>query len=130
MAMVMRAIIQPIMLYITKSWTPFYGISFNLIVGLGLSLCLVHYFYNGMDRSASDWVFITYLTGVALALFTDSYYAYQFHQIVGEGTKGNQAVWYASPNDPGFNRINKITEYLNVIFFVVLLSVLFQIFLI
>ena len=130
MTMVLRAIIQPIMLYVTKSWTPFYGISFNLIVGLGVSLCLVHYFYTGMGRSASDWVFITYLTGVALALFTDSYYAYVFHRIVGEGTKGNHAVWYASPHNPGFNRINKITTYLNFIFFIVLLFLLFQIFLI
>ncbi|MBP6183985.1 MAG: hypothetical protein KA479_03535 [Saprospiraceae bacterium] len=127
LSMGLRALIQPIFLYVTTNWTPFYGISFNLLVGFGISVYLVHFFYSGIDWSAVDCVHSTYLMGGALALYTDSYYAYRFHQIVGEQTKGNQAIWYASHHDPAFNRINRITAYVNSLFFILLLMVLLQI---
>jgi hypothetical protein len=122
-----RAIVQPILLYLTKSWTPYYGISFNLMLALGLSIGLIHFYGYSSVQSAIDWIHCTYLMGAALALITDSYYAYRFHQMVGDATKGNQAIWYASHRDARFNEINKLTAYGNMLFSVLLLLVLLQI---
>ena len=123
-----RATMQPVLLYITKNWTPLYGITFNILTGLVLiSLISRLIMIHGVAKSAIDRIYLMYLSGVILALFVDSYYANVFHRIIGQGTKGDDAIWYASEQDKRFKRINQITFYNNFFFFTLLILIILQI---
>ncbi len=68
-----------------------------------------------------------YLGILAMALLADTYFACQFHKIVGQATKGDKAIWYASAEDVRFRNINRITFFSNIGFFCLTFVLLYQI---
>jgi hypothetical protein len=123
----LRAVIQPILMYITKNWTPYFGIGFNIVGAVAIILMVFYCFDGGGLYHNSGYIHLFYLIIVVMTLFTDSYYAYRFHSIIGDKTKGNEAIWFASEDDPIFYTINRLTYVMNYLFFSLLFLLLLQI---
>lgn len=115
-----RGLIEMIMLYITKSWKPIYGISHNiftffLLVGLAV------YFRNDIYFWEKQFVIFT-----MIALSFETYYAFFFKKHIGEKTEGEEAIWFANAEDPLFKTNLKVTLIGNIILYPnVLLFILF-----
>lgn len=111
-----RAIIQAILMFATKNWITAYGIAFNSI---GSVLLTVTGFSILQQNSLStiEQSFIGYLFLLICFQITDSYYAYRFGEIVGNATKGDKAIWFAS-TDLKFQKINQRTALLNTAYLV------------
>jgi len=113
-----RLIVQSVLMYVTKNWTTKHGIAFN---GMGCLILAISLYiaFQQPNLQAIEIVFIGYLILLFCFQLTDSFYAYRFGQIVGDDTKGEKAIWFAS-KDPKFQKINQITALLNTAY--VLLS--------
>ncbi|MBK8391199.1 MAG: hypothetical protein IPL23_18730 [Saprospiraceae bacterium] len=62
-------------------------------------------------------------------LILDTYYAWKFSKLVGNGTTGPNAIWYASAENSLFKKINQTTTFFNVLllaWFIVILTKLIQ----
>ncbi|MDZ7846355.1 MAG: hypothetical protein U5L96_06115 [Owenweeksia sp.] len=46
----------------------------------------------------------------------DAFYAYRFWKIVGEKTKGDQPIWFAS-NSKEFSMLNRVTTVMNILLY-------------
>jgi hypothetical protein len=124
-AMLLRACIQPILMYIIKKWTPYYGMTFNILLAFYVIFQLISTGHIGFD--SAFLIHEIYLGILAMALLADTYFAYQFHKIVGQSTKGDKAIWYASAEDVRFRNINRITFFSNIAFFCLTFVLLYQI---
>lgn len=112
---VFRMLLQLVLMFWLKKWTPVWGISFNFlfvsIIGLILS--------QGSEIDygpVSNKLILLHLITLSLMMLVDSYYAWTFKSLVGQQTKGEQAIWYASEQDPKFASINRQTKVLNMFF--------------
>jgi len=123
--LVLRAAIQPILMYIFKKWTPFYGMTFNVLLAMYVIYQLISLHINEYDHTLL--ILQSYLAILSIALLTDTYYAYKFHQIIGQGTQGLNAIWYASSDDRRFNHLNKTTSYFNFGFLCCTFALIYQI---
>ncbi len=125
----LRAIIQLLMMYGFLNWKPTYGIISNLLIAIVLL------FFFGKEMSGSefdgvqDYILPLFIINLMAILLCDSYYAREFHRIVGEETTGSKAVWFASGNEARFSTINRLTYRLNI-FFVLLTANTFALILI
>jgi hypothetical protein len=106
-----RGLFEMIMLYITKSWKPIYGISHNIFTFI-LVFALSVYFREELFFWEIHFVIFT-----MLALSFETYYAFFFKKYIGEKTKGDQAIWFANAEDPLFKTNLKITLIGNFILF-------------
>lgn len=113
-----RLLAQSLLMYVFKRWTPPLGIASNLTVLACLLGCLfwafTHASWPGTDSDQGLMLALVVL--LCLMLLADSYYAHAFYQLVGQQTKGKEAIWYASEQDPKFLRINQITHMANIFF--------------
>ncbi len=104
-----RAIVQGLSMYLFKNWSPKSGVVFNLITPLVvLGVALIDY--------PQEKEILAYAIIVVACTLADAYYAYQFWKIIGEGSKGDNPVWFASDSDE-YSQINKVTTYMNVLLY-------------
>lgn len=106
-SMWIRGIIELFMLYVTKNWTPPLGIAHDLIT---LILVLIGMFYTVVDSNAH----LIFGFSLVLGLILETYYAIAFYKIVKENTKGDDAIWFASKENPRFKTVLKITTVGNI----------------
>lgn len=107
-----RAPIELAMLFHYKNWLPKYGIAHNwmllITVPLGAALHLAHGAQPGLLDLAC---LLVWTMSAAMEL----YHSIAFSKIVGTKTMGDSAIWFASGQDPAFDRINRITTRNNVL---------------
>lgn len=111
-----RAIVQAVMMYTTKNWTTAHGIAFNSIGSIILLYCLITATQQN-SLTPQEISFTSYLFLLICFQITDSFYAHRFGAIVGQATKGEKAIWFAS-NDPKFQKINQRTAQFNTVYLV------------
>lgn len=116
-----RGVVEAIMLYKTKNWTPPLGIAHDLFCLVVLLFCFGVYFQDFLTLQTLPWThptwwFSSFLGILILSLGCETYYAWSFYCLV-ENTKGEDGIWFASAEDPRFRRINQITCFWNVIFY-------------
>jgi len=103
-----RGIIELVMLFKFKNWKPIYGISHNIFsIILGAYL----HFDNRVGLDRYSFIFIT---SIFIGLLLETYYAYFFHQHVGEKTQGDKAIWFANKEDPKFKNVLRLTMLGNI----------------
>lgn len=112
----LRMLVQGIMMFARRNWTPRIGIAHNLITAFLLMVCqigvLVYYF----DQASTAVVLVSGYILILIAItLTDTLYAHRFSKIVGDATRGKKAIWYAS-DAKEFETINKLTVRNNYIF--------------
>jgi len=113
-----RLIVQSFLMFTTKNWTTAHGITFNAIGCLLLTGSLFFVMQTDLlERSTLEMAFLCYLVMLIAFQVTDSFYAYKFGKIVGNATKGDQAIWFASKASK-FKKINQITAILNTVYLV------------
>jgi len=108
-----RGVIQLILMYGTKNWSTKHGILFNCIGSVLFGICIIDALQHKLN--AMEYSFIFYMILLILFQITDSIYAYRFGSIVGDDTKGEKAIWYAS-NDEKYKNINQLTTRLNTVY--------------
>jgi hypothetical protein len=113
-SMWLRGVAELLLLFVFKHWRPPYGIAhdvFTLAALLGwcaweaATLVAV----EGYDR----WV-LGLVVGVAASLVMEIVYAVWFLRIVGKKTVGDDALWFADPEEARFARLNQVTFTANV----------------
>lgn len=110
-----RMIIQGLVMFILKRWTPTYGIAINILY-ISAMISWIGYSFIAMNTwTGKHLVFLFFAFQFAAVALVDSYYALVFHRQVGTATEGNQPIWFASA-DESFSRINQITYHWNIIF--------------
>jgi len=123
-----RAVIQSLFMFVLHIWIPPMGIFYNIFCFLLIAI------YTGFNSellfnfAQNDSVSAGYMILICASLITDSVYAYKFFKLVGEKTKGKEAIWYASEEDPIFKKIVQLTRNLNIVFTVYYIYLLFKIF--
>ncbi len=116
-----RMLFQSYLMFISKNWIPNYGMFYNILSILVISYALIKlYITFGTFAQPGLLLLSFFLCKLILILFTDTVYANKFKLLVGNHTKGNDAVWYAS-EEKKFKNINKATFRNN--FFFSLLSI-------
>ncbi len=111
-----RAIVQAAMMYRAQNWTTTHGIAFNSI---GCILLVIGLLIATQQNSLTptEISFICYLLLLLCFQITDSFYAHSFGAIVGNATKGEKAIWFAS-TAPKFQKINQCTAKMNTLYLV------------
>jgi len=120
--MLFRGIIEIFMMYVTKNWSPVYGISHDfscLLILIGGTLLYWHQFLM------IPKIVLTFHFSLILSLFLETYYAWGFFKIVKEKTKGEEAIWFASKEDPRFKRLVILTNIMNWPLYLILVIYLY-----
>lgn len=116
--MLFRGIVEIFMMYVSKNWSPIYGITHDLtclIILLGGTI-----YYQSSYLQLPSIVLIFHIS-LIVSLFLETYYAYGFFQIVKEKTKGEEAIWFASKDDPRFKRLVMVTGIMNWPLYIILI---------
>jgi hypothetical protein len=113
-SMWVRGIIELIMMYGTKNWTPPIGITHDIFTFLLVAVSLI----MGPHLELIELIFGGSLL---LSLGLETYYAWGFYMIVRHQTKGDDAIWFASKENPAFAQILKVTTVGNIILYPILL---------
>ncbi len=106
-SMWIRGIIELFMLYVTKNWTPPLGITHNIIT----IIIVLAMMYLSIMQNPAELIFVISLL---ISLLLETYYAVAFYKIVKEKTKGDDAIWFASKENPKFAFILKVTTIGNL----------------
>lgn len=118
-SMWIRGIIELYMLYVSKNWTPPIGIAHDLFTFLIATFS----FYKTLPMNSSSTIISLSLL---LSLILETYYAYAFYKIVKDKTTGDDAIWFASKENPKFCNILKITTFFNFIIYPILLYTIYS----
>lgn len=128
--LLIRAFLQPIIMYLTKNWRPIFGMTFNILTAVTITIFTIFYFLNAdFELQEVDKIQNAFLCMIVFILITDTYYAYSFNKLVKGETVGPKAIWFASSENKKFDKINRITFWLNIIFSAIFLYNLWHIFL-
>jgi hypothetical protein len=121
-----RMLAQGVMMFVLKNWSPKYGISHNILSSILIFSCII---YQGINYSKYDsseiLMVLLFLFNLLLIAIVDTIYARKFFNIIGNRTKGDQAIWYAS-NDERYSQINMLTirnNYFFVLYSLVLIVI-------
>ena len=124
-AMWMRGAAEMFLLYVSRGWKPWMGITHDLfclalIAGLagGQAEAL-----SGLEGRFDRWG-LAYLAMIEVSLCVEVYYAWRFNRAVEGQTTGHGGIWFASADDERFRRINRITALFNVPLFAFLAAFL------
>ena len=110
-----RGVVEIFMMFVTKNWVPPIGIVHDLscvIIFLGLSI----YWFSGLKTHFS-WPYGIFHLTLFTSVILETYYAYGFYKIVGDKTKGEDAVWYAPADKAEFQFIVRVTGICNFFLF-------------
>lgn len=117
----LRMLAQGLMMFAVKNWSPKYGIGHNILSVLLIGFCLIYVGINHLTFEFEEMTMVSFfLFNLMLISMVDTIYARKFHRLIGEKTKGEQAIWYAS-DDVQFDKINQLTTRNN--YFFVLISI-------
>lgn len=117
-----RMLLQTVLMFVTRTWSPVIGISYNAVASIALIVISV-ILIQSENWTLNNYILLFYILNLILILLTDTYYARRFHQLVGNETKGKTAIWFASEEEK-FKQINLITQRNNVIFILLSLFLL------
>lgn len=118
----LRMFLQGLMMFVFQNWTPKFGIAHNILSVFLLATALLIIGLENYKSFSTEVVIVSiFLFNLILISAVDTLYADRFSQIVGEKTKGKQAIWYAAETKE-FEKINSMTSRNNYLF--VLLSVI------
>lgn len=108
--MLFRMVFQGLWMFVFKKWTPYYGMTFNV-----LFVAFVWYQVGVIlqEGAWNRWLYLAIL--ISIHALIDTWYAGVFFRLVGQRTQGDEAVWYADAKDEKYRSINKLTFYLNII---------------
>lgn len=111
-----RAVVQSLFMFVFHIWIPPMGIAYNIFCLIVIGVYIGLKFNVLFPLVQGDEVAALYMGLICASLITDSVYAYKFFKLVGEKTKGKEAIWYASEEDPIFKKIVRLTRNMNIIF--------------
>ncbi|ACY17254.1 hypothetical protein [Haliangium ochraceum] len=107
LAMWLRVPVEGYLMFVSKNWRPPIGIAHD-------AACLAWLVLAGaLCMRALPWTIWVFHGGLVLAVAMETYYAWGFWQIVGAGTQGDDAVWFASEQDPRFAHLVRVTGRMN-----------------
>lgn len=111
----LRGVVEAVLLYGTKSWTPPMGIGHDVacVALLGGGAWWSAPALGALTSPFDLWT-VGLLVAVVASLLCEVGYAWSFYRVVGQRTKGDEALWFASEEDPRFRAINRATATLNV----------------
>lgn len=116
-SMWIRGVVELYMLFVSKNWTPYIGISHDVITLAAMVGALL---ISGTSRFSTEPVLLIFTVSIFLSLCTEIYYAYSFFQIMKGRTQGDDGLWYAHEEDPRFKRVILVTTIFNYILFAAL----------
>ena len=109
-----RGVAELVMMYVFKNWRPPYGIAHDLlcvvVLGGGLWACREVW---PLCSGADAWT-LALLVLIEATFVLETLYAAAFYRVVGEGTQGEKAVWFAPEGDPLFRRVVAVTGACNI----------------
>jgi len=114
-----RGLIQPLMMFKWLNWKPPYGIFSNILMASTLLIFLAFELHEHRLEAPHQYVLPIFLVKLIALLLCDSYYAFVFFRIVGEGTTGEEAIWFAADEDARFESVNRLTFRLNIVFSII-----------
>lgn len=120
--MLFRGIIEIFMMYVTKNWSPIYGISHDISC---LAILIFGTSYYRAQFFSLPLILVVFHFSLIASLILETYYAWGFYRIVKEKTKGEEAIWFASREDPRFNRLVIVTSTMNWPLYIILLIYLY-----
>ena len=109
--MYFRGMVEMFMMFYTKNWTPPLGIGHNLSC---LAWLLLSSIYNYSELKEQPLPHLIFHTGLIWGLIMETYYAVKFYEIIGQNTKGKEAIWYANKDNPVFKKVVTITAIFNI----------------
>jgi hypothetical protein len=113
-SMWVRGLAEIPMLYVWKNWRPPIGITHDLVTAALVVGLLAWTRASWMPpRSPADGWLLAFAIVLVVALIVEACYAVLFERAVAGATTGDDGVWYASPDDPRFRFINRLTATLN-----------------
>lgn len=123
----LRGLLELVLLFGVKRWTPPLGIGHDLaclaLLGGGAAWRAAE--LAALARPLDRWT-LALLAVVVVSLLCEVGFAWSFHAAVGGATRGDDGVWFASEDDPRFRAINRWTAALEapqVLFVLVFLGV-------
>jgi len=114
LSMWIRGILEIYMLFVTKNWTPKIGITHDIFTFLGV---LISYVVFCESFFTASWWSQLFSIALLISLAIEIWYAFAFLKLMREKTKGDQAIWYASKDDPQFLKILRVTTTFNTILY-------------
>lgn len=120
-----RIPVELVLLYWIKKWTPPMGITHDVVCWAWIAIGAVIW---GPEvawppSGPADQSALLLLAAIFPSLLVEIHHAYMFHRVVGQRTKGDDAVWFASADDPRFRYINRATLVCDVPLVLMLLGV-------
>lgn len=111
----LRGLAEAALLFVWKRWTPPMGIAHDLAC---LALLAAGAARAGpalwqVEAPSQAWG-LGLLGALVLSLVLEVGYAWSFYRVVGQRTRGEDALWFASEEDPRFRTINRVTAAMNV----------------
>jgi hypothetical protein len=119
LSMWIRGLVEIFMLYKTKNWTPPIGISHDLIT---IALILWAFTQTSINTYFELFMALSLLLGLVL----ETYYAWAFYSIMKGKTQGEDALWFATKEDPRFRQILLVTTIGNYLLYTILFSWLWR----
>lgn len=114
-----RGIIELYLLFVTKKWKPIYGIVHNVFTLILFTLLL--FFSLPIDKAS-----YFYSISLFISLILETYYAYFFKVKIGKKTQGEDAIWFASKENPIFKEVLTITTIGNLIVYPIMFIFFFK----
>ena len=113
--MIARGVVEVVMLYVTKSWRPPYGIAHDVLCAAVLLSGSAWVVFGGspLDDPIEAWG-RGLLAALTVSLLLETYYAVSFHRAVDGRTTGDDGVWFATADDPRFARVVLVTSIANI----------------
>jgi hypothetical protein len=125
LSMWIRGIAEVPMLYVWKNWRPPIGIAHDLVSAALVvgALAWTRAEWMPLRRAEDGWM-LAFALVLVVAVLVEACYAALFERAVAGATTGDDGVWYASPEDPRFRFINRLTATLNAPLFAFLIAFL------
>jgi hypothetical protein len=110
----LRGAAEMVMLYVTKSWRPPYGISHDALC-IVLIVSVLGWQHEALSSlSAFDAWGVALVALLLVSLGVEIHHAWSFFVAVGGRTMGEAGVWFADDVDERFRKINRNTFRWNV----------------
>lgn len=121
----LRGVLELVLLFGLKRWTPPMGIGHDLacLLLLGGGAAWRAPELAALTAPLDRWT-LALLGVVGVSLACEVGFAWSFHRLVGGATRGDDGVWFASEDDPRFRAINRWTTALEAPQLVFLLAFL------
>ncbi len=129
-----RGIVELIMLFITKNWTPIIGISHDVLTFFAMAVGYATRVDEAAGKgSTAAGVFspvnlstTLFTFSLLLSMGVETHHAASFYRLMRGRTQGDEGLWYAHPGDPRFTRILRVTTFFNGVLYSAIAFFLFD----